>query len=109
MADSVRVHPEHLLVSAVFAEVHADDLHSQHSAADARIESAQPGMPATAAAAMSAKAAMWQAVTAALHAKISDHGTALRTSGVAFHDAELENARRLNAVAEQAMESPFDA
>ncbi|RDH76373.1 hypothetical protein DVS77_21710 [Mycolicibacterium moriokaense] len=108
MADTVRVHPEHLLVSAVTADIHADDLHLQHGAADARIESAQTGMPAMAAAAMSVKVAEWQAVTAALRANIGDHGNALRASGIAFHDAELENAQRLDALAAEATDTPID-
>ncbi len=101
MPDETRVHPEFLLASGVRADIHADDLHVRHTAADARIESAQSGMPAMAAAAMSAKLAKWQAVTAALHTRIAGHGQAFKTSGIQFYETEQKNAQEIGAVGQQ--------
>jgi uncharacterized protein YukE len=108
MADKTRVHPEHLLLSGVSADNHADELHARHTAADGRIETAQSGMPTMAAAAMGAKADKWQAVTAALHARIADHGHALHTSGVEFIETEQQNAQEINAVGLQSTDALRD-
>ena len=68
MSELIRVVPEDLHVSAAKVDVHADELHLKHTAANGRIEAAQAGVPTGSAAALSAAVAKWQTDTTVLSA-----------------------------------------
>ncbi len=63
MAEPIRVVPEDLHVSATAVGAHAEELQLRRTAATGRIEAAQAGVPAGAAAALSAAVAKWQVDT----------------------------------------------
>ena len=66
MPDEVKVTPEDLHLSAATVDVHADDMHARHFAADGRMEAAQPGLPTGSSAALTGAVTKWQADTTAL-------------------------------------------
>ena len=78
MPGRVRVIPEDLHMSAATVDAHADDVQVRHATANGRIESAQKGLPATTAAALSTAVTKWHADTAALFGRMVDHSVGLR-------------------------------
>lgn len=72
-------------------------LRAAHVAADGRIESAQAGVPAGSAAALTAAVTKWQADSAALFAGMSDHATALRDAATAYAQADEHGASAIGA------------
>ena len=94
----IRVDPADLLISGQRVDGHAEDMHAAHTAADARIEGALTEWVGSSLAAMSAKASAWQATTAALHQRMSDHAYGLTASGIGFDEAEEHNAERIHEV-----------
>jgi WXG100 family type VII secretion target len=107
MSDRIRVDPDDLLISGAKVDGHAWDVHATHAAADARIDSELAGWAGSSLAAMTAKAAKWQGVTAALSERLLDHALALRASGIGFQQTEDDNARAVDAVGSEAMRTPF--
>jgi hypothetical protein len=90
--DEVRVKPEDLHVSAATVDVHADDMHARHFAADGRMEAAQPGLPMGSAAALTGAVAKWQADTTAMFGRMVDHSHGLRTGAAAYLKADDDAA-----------------
>jgi len=86
--DSVRVVPEDLHMSAGTVDVHADNVHLRHAAADGRIEGAQPGLPAGSAAALGTAMTKWQADTAALFGRMMDHSSGLRAGAAGYRETD---------------------
>ena len=56
---------------------------------------------------LAAAAAKWQADTAKLAARLSEHGQALRTAGLAYEGADEYGAAKFNAAVEQVTELDF--
>lgn len=106
MPGVVRVVPEDLMASAAHVDVHADNLRLGHGASDSRIESAQPGLPAGAAAALNGAVAKWQQVTAAHYTRMAEHSIGLRSGADSYVDVDARSAADLDA-AGQSMPS-FD-
>jgi hypothetical protein len=98
MADFVQVDPSDLLISGRRVDCHAADMHAAHTAADARIDGALTEWVGSSLVAMSAKAAAWQAATAVLHQRMSNHAYGLTASGIGFDAAENDNAERIHEV-----------
>jgi uncharacterized protein YukE len=95
MADRVKVQPEHLFVSAVEVDGHAEDVLMGHASAHSKIESAQVGWAGLSATAMTAKVARWHETTIALGSRVAGHAEGLRNSGFGFSDMEERNAEML--------------
>jgi uncharacterized protein YukE len=93
----IRVVPEDLHVSAAKVDVHADELHLRHAAANGRIEAAQVGVPTGSAAALSAAVAKWQGDTTALFGNLVEHGEALRGAAAGYVGTDEENAGDIQA------------
>ena len=98
MSDVIRVDPQALHLSARLTDGHAEDVHIGHASADARIESSLYAWVGASMAAMSAKAAQWQAATAAFSARLVHHAEGLRGSAVEFQRTEDHNAVDIGAV-----------
>jgi len=94
--DEVRVTPEDLVESGSHVDIHANSMYAQHTQAHGRIESAQTGWTGQSAAAMSAKAAEWQATTTALFARLTDHAETFRSSALRYQTTENESGRALD-------------
>jgi uncharacterized protein YukE len=109
MAERIRVAPDDLLIAGVRVQGHAADVEAGHAAADARIQAAQEGMVGMSAAAMESKLTQWQATTAALTARLTDHADALTTSGIDYSDSDLHNAAAIADVGEQGAETGVSA
>jgi WXG100 family type VII secretion target len=109
MAERIRVVPEDLLISGSQVEGHAAEVEAGHAASDARIQAAQAGMVGMSSAAVEAKLAQWQATTAALTARLTDHAEAFTTSGIDYRDADLLNAAAIADVGEQGAETGVSA
>lgn len=92
----VRVVPEDLTVSAAHVDAHADNLRARQAASDVRIQGAQPGLPAGAAAALDGAAAKWQEVTVAHYSQMVDHSTSLRSASAAYSEVDSTSAEDLN-------------
>jgi WXG100 family type VII secretion target len=101
MADRIRVVPEGLMIAGAKVKCHADDVEADHAASDARIESAQTGMVGTSAAAMETKLAQWQATTAALTERLTDHARALTAGGAEYSESDRQNAAAIADVGRQ--------
>ena len=84
MHQPIRVVPEDLHASATKVDGHTEELEVRHAAANARIEAAQAGVPATAAAALSAAVTKWQTDSSQLVGNLLAHGDGLRGAAVAF-------------------------
>jgi uncharacterized protein YukE len=98
----VWVEPEDLHVSAAKVDVHAEELQLHHTAANARIEAAQAGVPAGAAVALGAAVVKWQADTTTLFGSLVKHSQALRGAAVAYVTTDDQNADGVEGVGEQA-------
>jgi hypothetical protein len=61
------------------------------------------------AAAVEAKLSQWQATTAALTARLTDHAEAFTTSGIDYRDTDLRNAAAIADVGEQGAETGLSA
>lgn len=72
MAEPIRVVPEDLHASATTIGAHADELQLRRTAAHGRIETAKAGVPAGAAAALSAAVAKWRVDTERHFAALTD-------------------------------------
>ncbi|OBF28905.1 hypothetical protein A5724_26160 [Mycobacterium sp. ACS1612] len=64
--------------------------------ADGRMESAQPGLPAGSAAALTGAVAKWQADTTAIFGRMVDHSNGLRTGAAAYQQTDTETASDLD-------------
>jgi WXG100 family type VII secretion target len=102
VSETIRVLPEHLVVSGCRVAGHAEDVQITHSASDARIDSALSGWVGSSAAAMAAKAAGWQGMTEMLSGRLADHASALHASVTAFQETEDDNIRAVSAIGDQA-------
>ncbi|HYR17522.1 MAG TPA: WXG100 family type VII secretion target [Mycobacterium sp.] len=109
MAERIRVVPEDLLISGAQVEGNAADVEAGHAESDARIQAAQAGMVGMSAAAVEAKLSQWQATTAALTARLTDHAEAFTTSGIDYRDTDLRNAAAIADVGEQGAETGLSA
>ena len=94
--DSVRVDTGDLHGSAGAVNDMADTVAVRHSAADGRVGSAMPGQVGKSAAAIGAAAAKWQQDTAALVARLSDHGAAMRTGATAYENTDEAGASNID-------------
>ena len=94
----VRVESEDMYLSAARTDLHAEDLHLRHGAADGRIEAARFGVPIGAAAALSAAVFKSQADTTALFGNLVDHGEKFRPCTRTLDGADERNAGLLDAV-----------
>ncbi len=101
MSELIRVVPEDLHVSAAKVDVHADELHLKHTAANGRIEAAQAGVPTGSAAALSAAVAKWQTDTTVLFGNLVEHGLALRGAAAGYLSTDEDNAADIEAVGDQ--------
>lgn len=99
MADSIRVVPEDLHMSAGTVDVHADNVQLRHATADGRLEGAQPGLPAGSAAALETTVAKWQSDTAALFGRMVDHSTGLRAGAAGYQETDDAGASAIDAAA----------
>jgi hypothetical protein len=104
MAEPLRVVSEHLHVSAATVDAHADSMRARHVVSDGRIESSQPGLPASAALAMSAAVSKWQAEGSALYGQLVDHGHGLRSGAAAYHLTDQQSAAEVEAAGRKAAE-----
>ena len=102
MAQPIRVVPEDLDASAGAVHGHADELQLRRTAASGRIEAAQAGVPAGAAAALSAAVAKWRVDTDRHFSALTDHGKGLGLSAAAYRKTEDGNADSVAAVGRQA-------
>ena len=80
MSSCIRVDPDQLRSAAVHIDGQGEDLLVGYSSVHSRIEAAQSGWAGRSAAALSARLAEWQATVAGIHARVSDHGTAMHGS-----------------------------
>ena len=97
MPDWLRVVPEDLHISAATVEAHADQMHVRHATANGRIEAAQPGLPAAAAAALTAAVTKWQAETSALFGRMIDHGVGFRAGAYSYQQSDADSADEISA------------
>jgi hypothetical protein len=95
----VRVVPVDLQVSAVAVDAHADTMKARHATADGRVEASQRGVPMGSATALGAAMIKWQADSARLFARMTDHSTALRTSAAAYAGTDQDSGAGIHAVA----------
>jgi hypothetical protein len=98
----IHVVPDDLRVSAAKVDVHADELHLRHTAANGLIEAAWVGVPAGSAAALSAAVAKWRTDTTLLFGNLVDHGEALRGAAAGYESTDQHNAEGIDAVGDQA-------
>lgn len=96
MPEGVRVTPEDLHVSAATVDVHADTMKARHFEADGRMESAQPGLPAGSAAALTGAVAKWQTDTTTIFGRMVDHSHGLRAGAAAYVQTDNEAASDLD-------------
>jgi hypothetical protein len=101
MPDWIRVVSEDLQVSAATVDVHADELHLRHGAANGRIEAAQVGVPAGSAVALTAAVAKWQADTAVLFGNLVDHSQALLGAAAGYTSTDEHNAAEIEAAGDE--------
>jgi WXG100 family type VII secretion target len=106
MADRVKVEPEHLFVSAVEVDGHAEDVLVGHAEAHGQIEGAQSGWTGLSATALAAKVAKWHEATVALGSRVAGHAEGLRNSGFGFSAMEEQNAELLRNLAPESGSSP---
>ncbi|WP_374198686.1 WXG100 family type VII secretion target [Mycobacterium sp. MYCO198283] len=99
MGETIRAEPATLQASGARVADHAEEVQAVHTAADGRIEAAMRGWTGSSLAAMTAKAARWQAATTALSLQLSDHATALAESAQVYRGTETQNARAVAEVA----------
>lgn len=97
----LRVVPEDLQVSAATVGVHADTVRARHVAADGRIEGAQRGMPAGAAAALGTAVTKWQTDSAALIGRLLDDSAGLHAGAAAYVTGDDDGAAAVASVADQ--------
>jgi hypothetical protein len=99
MADpAVRVLAEDLFICGAAVDGHAMDMQETHTLTESRIDSALPYLPSLAATALAAKAAEWQATTAALTGRLMDHAMAFHTSAMTYVESDESNAEMLRQV-----------
>lgn len=101
MPKPLKVVPADLHHSAITVDFHADDVCSKHSAADGRIEVAQPGLPAGAAAALSGAVEKWQADTSAIYGRMVDHSNGLRSGAATYHSTDQEGSKYITDAADE--------
>ena len=97
MPESMDVCPELLIAAAVQAAQSSDDLFASHAGADAMVGSALSGWVGSSAAALSARAASWAAVTTTLSTAVAEHAEALRQSALDFVEMDRRNASAVAA------------
>ena len=97
MPEWIRVVPEDLQVSAATVDVHADEMHVRHATANGRIEAAQFGLPAGAAAALNTAVTKWQADTATLFGRLVGHSTGLRVGAASYQQTDEHSAGEITA------------
>ena len=100
MSSCIRVDPDQLRSAAVHIDGQGEDLLVGYSSVHSRIEAAQSGWAGRSAAALSARLAEWQATVAGIHARVSDHGTAMHGSG-GFATTERNNTQAIAGVGRQ--------
>lgn len=91
----MQVDPQHLVASAGRVDGHAQHMQGVHASADSRLESALPGWPRQAGAAMAAKSAEWQRTTRALVARMAEQSRQFKTSADDYQGTEDRSARTL--------------
>lgn len=94
----IRVVPEDLRASAAKVHSHADELQVRHISAHGRIEASLAGVPAAAAAALSAAVAKWQADSAVTFGNLVQHGGAMGSSEVKYSATEGSSSAAIEAV-----------
>ena len=99
MPERMRVVPEDLHLSAANVDVHADEVHAKHFAADGRIEAAQVGLPAGSAAALGSAVAKWQADTTTLFTRMVEHSSGLRTGAADYQQTDHDGAGEIDSAA----------
>lgn len=104
MSQVVRIVPEDLAVSAATVDAYADTVHSRHLAADGRIDAALPGLPPSAATALSRAVSKWQADTTAIFQRMIDHSDDLRAAAAAYQQTDADSSAAINSVDEQLSE-----
>lgn len=98
MSGLISVNPEHLVISAKTVDTHGQHVSATHTAADAQIDSALGEWAGASQAAMAAKAADWQALTASFAGRLADQAMLLHTTGIEFHDTDDDSAQKIGAV-----------
>jgi uncharacterized protein YukE len=93
----IQVVPEDLHMSAATVDAHADEMHVRHATANGRIEAAQLGLPAGAAAALNSAVTKWQAATATLFGRLVDHSTGLRVGAASYQQTDEHSAGEITA------------
>jgi WXG100 family type VII secretion target len=96
MADPVEVDPIDLRMSSDHMDVHHGDLLAAHGAANDAIEEAQTGWVGASAAALQAKLAEWQSVTAELCTDVAAHSEAFRSAAAGYETTDTDSAEALN-------------
>ncbi|MCV7251780.1 MULTISPECIES: type VII secretion target [Mycobacteriaceae] len=105
MSELLRVVPEHLHLSASTVDMHADDMRTKHGTADGRVEESMAGLPAGAAAALSAKVAEWQATTGVLYGNMAGHSDGLRMGAMNYSQNDETGATNIANAGEQMPDS----
>ena len=93
MSEPLHVAAELLIVSGTLADDQAHDLLANHARTDSAVDSALTGWVGRSAAALSASAATWATATRDLATRVSEHGAALRITGMTFAEMEHRGAR----------------
>jgi WXG100 family type VII secretion target len=94
-AERMQVNPQHLVTSAGRVDGHAQHMRGAHASADLRLESALPGWPRAAGAAMAAKSANWQRTTRALVARMAEQARQFDTAAGDYQGTEEHSAAGL--------------
>jgi len=95
---SLQVFIEDLAAAGVAVTGHGEDVAVAHTAADGRLDAAQPGWQGQSAAALTAKTAQWAEDSRALLARLSDHAQGLHTSAAEFWAHEQRSTQALNSL-----------
>jgi WXG100 family type VII secretion target len=95
MADPVKVDPIDLRMSSDHMDMHHGDLLTAHGAANGAIEESQAGWVGASAAALQAKIAEWQSVTAELCGDIAAHSEAFRSAAAGYETTDTDGAEAL--------------
>lgn len=104
MPKSVRVVPEDLHMSAATVDVHADNVHARHAAANGRIESAQTGLPTASAVALGAAVTKWQADTTAVFGQMVGHSEGMRLGAAAYLGIDQQSEAEITAAGDQMLD-----
>ncbi len=93
MSEPMNVTPELLIAAGAQAEAQSQNLFDSNHRIDAIVDAALFGWVGRSADAMSARADTWSAATTVLCTGVSDHGEALRLSGMTFAEIERHHAQ----------------